>query len=117
VIKSGDEAKLVEDIRGEMDNTLREIQKAKKGRREFYAELKSLRKELKEREKKAIASVMNRSQVVLSTLSGAANKLIDRTTFDYVVIDEVSQSLEAECWIAALKVGSFFPFLSLLGKS
>lgn len=87
-----------------MDNTLREIQKAKKGRKEFYAELKTLKKELREREKRAISSVMNRSQVVLSTLSGAANKLLDKRTFDYVVIDEVSQSLEAECWIAALKV-------------
>jgi len=104
VIKSGDDAKLAEDIRQDMDNTLREIQKAKKGRREFYAELKALKKELKEREKKSIQSAIDRAQVILSTLSGAANKLLGDITFDYVVIDEVSQSLEAECWIAALKV-------------
>jgi len=47
---------------------------------------------------------------VLCTLSGAAHKLLKKCEFDYVVIDEVSQSLEAECWIAALKVIIIFFF-------
>jgi len=41
---------------------------------------------------------------VCTTLSGAASsKLQKLSNFDYVCIDEVSQSLEAECWIAALQ--------------
>jgi len=103
LIKSGDQAKLVIDIQDEMDSTLKSIQKAKRGRKELYAELKVLKKELKEREKKSVAEILSKAQVILSTLSGAANNLLEKMEFDYVVIDEVSQSLEAECWIAALK--------------
>ena len=72
-------------------------------RREIYGELKDLRRELRAREEAAVHTAIHSAQVVLSTLSGAASRKLERLDFDYVCIDEVSQALEAEAWIAASK--------------
>jgi len=53
----------------------------------------------------ALQNVLRSAQVVLCTLSGAASHRLKNLEFDYVCIDEISQALEAEAWIAALKVG------------
>lgn len=52
----------------------------------------------------ALQNVLRSAQVILCTLSGAASHRLKNLEFDYVCIDEISQALEAEAWIAALKV-------------
>ena len=61
----------------------------------FTNELKSLRKELKERSNEAVRQVLKSSEVILSTLTSATDdgplKISENMHFDVVVIDECSQ--------------------------
>ena len=58
-------------------------------------DMKSLRKELRQREEAATKGILKRAQVVLSTLTGLSEigplKVLDESHFDLVVIDECSQ--------------------------
>ncbi|KAJ1727722.1 hypothetical protein LPJ61_004428, partial [Coemansia biformis] len=47
--------------------------------------------------------IINASDVVLSTLSGAGGMDIYDFSFNAVIVDEATQPTEAECWIAAHK--------------
>lgn len=126
-LRTCDEGKIVIDVRQEMDKILSSISKCKSRseKREKFNEIKLLRKEvlsilhsildinyfsckLISREAKVISTILNNANVVLCTLNGAANFKVDRLVnekglFDVVVIDEASQALEVECWIAILK--------------
>lgn len=59
----------------------------------------------KEKNKRNANQYLSQASVVLSTLSGAASSIMARNTtkFDVVIIDEATQAMEAECWMAALK--------------
>ena len=50
-----------------------------------------------------VQTLIKNANVVLSTLNGAASRVLQFEEFDTVLIDEASQALEAESWIAALK--------------
>lgn len=73
-------------------------------RKSIQQELKELKRELRDREKRAITQVLSRADVILSTLTSASPagplKHLDSDHFDLVVIDECSQAIEAACWIA-----------------
>ncbi|NWS29560.1 SMBP2 protein, partial [Polioptila caerulea] len=105
----GDRARIVADIRRDIDQAWAKTKKAQdKGERShFLGEIKSLRKELKEREEAAMAAALSQATVVLATNTGASSdgplKLLPETHFDLVVIDECAQALEASCWIPLLK--------------
>ncbi|NWZ41936.1 SMBP2 protein, partial [Brachypodius atriceps] len=109
VLARGDNAQLVADIRRDMDQAWAKTKKAQdKGERShFLGEIKTLRKELKEREEAAMAAALSQASVVLATNTGASSdgplKLLPETHFDLVVIDECAQALEASCWIPLLK--------------
>lgn len=104
-IRSSDEGKLVNDVRSDIDKTLKTAtsSKSRVERREAYKDLKDLRKELKVREINVVNNILKNACVVLSTLNGAASRNLKNMEFDTVVIDEAGQALEAECWIAILK--------------
>ncbi|XP_060117179.1 DNA-binding protein SMUBP-2 isoform X3 [Heteronotia binoei] len=76
-------------------------------RSHFLNEIKTLRKELKEREEIAMSEILTRANVILATNTGASSdgplKLLPENHFDLVVIDECAQALEASCWIPLLK--------------
>ena len=59
--------------------------------------MKFLRKELHQREQDATKSILKRAEVVMATLTGAADtgpmKMLDQEHFDLVIIDECSQVL------------------------
>jgi DNA polymerase alpha-associated DNA helicase A len=55
------------------------------------------------RERSVIHNVLNEAQVVLCTLNGASSTLLDGIRFNSVLIDECTQGLESECWIAIQK--------------
>lgn len=111
--EGGDNQMILKDIQNDIGTTLGKIRKCKRysERRELWSELKQLKKELRVREKRVVHDLLVNAQVVLSTLHGAgSNELIalykdqefsvDNPLFDTIIIDEVSQSLEPQCWIA-----------------
>ena len=61
----------------------------------IFGEIKSLRKELRERETKAVKEILSHANVIFSTLTSATPdgplKHLPADHFDYVVIDECSQ--------------------------
>lgn len=104
---------ILRDIVQEIGDTLGLIKKCKRygERRALWNDLKRLKKELRVRERKIVHDLLVNAQVVLSTLHGAgSNELIalykdhefsaDKPLFGTIIIDEVSQSLEPQCWIA-----------------
>ena len=71
-------------------------------RQKLREDLKSFRKELHQREKDATKSILKRAEVVMATLTGAADtgpmKMVEEEHFDLVIIDECSQvSIRKNC--------------------
>lgn len=95
---------IVKDVRAEMDAKQASIRKTRNGRerRAIYADLKELRKEYRERERRCVSSLVAGSKVVLATLHGAGGFQLRGEQFDVVIIDEASQALEAQCWVPLL---------------
>ncbi|CAJ0553549.1 Ff.00g120610.m01.CDS01 [Fusarium sp. VM40] len=92
---------IVKDIRSEMDTKQASIKKTKSGkeRKAIYHDLKELRKEFRERERRCVSTLIGGSKVVLATLHGAGGYQLRNEEFDVVIIDEASQALEAQCWV------------------
>jgi ATP-dependent RNA/DNA helicase IGHMBP2 len=110
VLTKNDQYKLANDIKQEMDKTLKSIRKSstQRGEREgLKREMRDLRKELYIREDKALKDVFEQSEIVLATLATTTNegplKNLKDTHFDIIIIDECSQAMEATCWIPLLK--------------
>jgi DNA polymerase alpha-associated DNA helicase A len=95
---------IVQDVRAEMDAKQASISKTRSGRerRAIYSDLKELRKEYRERERKCVSNLLGGSKVVLATLHGSGGYQVRNEQFDMVIIDEASQALEAQCWVALL---------------
>lgn len=95
---------LVKDVRKEIDNRQASLKKTRNGRerKAIYEEIKSLRQEYRERERKCVDSLVSGSKVVLATLHGSGGFRLRNEEFDVVIIDEASQALEAQCWIPLL---------------
>lgn len=103
--QTSDAAAIVKDVRKEMDTKQASIRKTKSGkeRKAIYGDLRELRKEFREREKKCIGTLIGGSKVVLATLHGAGGFQMKDERFDAVIIDEASQALEAQCWVPLLR--------------
>lgn len=95
---------IVRDVRSEMDAKQASIKKTKSGRerKAIYGELKELRKEYRERERRCVDTLIKGSKVVLATLHGAGGFQLKNEEFDVIIIDEASQALEAQCWVPLL---------------
>ncbi|KJZ79050.1 hypothetical protein HIM_01823 [Hirsutella minnesotensis 3608] len=95
---------IVRDVRADMDARQAAVRKAKSGRerRAIYADLRELRKEYRERERRCVDGLISASKVVLATLHGAGGFQLRNQEFDVVVVDEASQALEAQCWVPLL---------------
>ncbi|KAK3209810.1 hypothetical protein GRF29_44g722850 [Pseudopithomyces chartarum] len=104
--RTSEAAALVQDIRKEMDDKQGSIRKTRnaKERRQVYTELKELRKEYRERERRCVDGLTRGSKVVLATLHGAGGFHLKGQEFDVVIVDEASQALEAQCWVPLLWV-------------
>jgi DNA polymerase alpha-associated DNA helicase A len=103
--QTSDAAAIVKDVRKEMDTKQASIRKTKSGRerKAIYSDLKELRKEFREREKKCVGTLIGASKVVLATLHGAGGFQLKDEDFDAVIIDEASQALEAQCWVPLIR--------------
>ncbi|GAP92047.1 putative DNA polymerase alpha-associated DNA helicase A [Rosellinia necatrix] len=95
---------IVRDIRSEMDAKQASIKKTRNGRerKAIYGDLKELRKEFRERERRCVSTLIKGSKVVLATLHGAGGHQLRNEVFDVIIIDEASQALEAQCWVPLL---------------
>lgn len=106
VSKTCNEGQVLRDVRSEIDSVLKKISRSRGlKKKELFADLKHLKKDYKIREKKVLASIFSHSSVVVSTLHGAGSYNVKDVTkqipslFDAIIIDEVSQALEPQCWI------------------
>ena len=72
-------------------------------RKLLYAEARKISKEAISLEKFITDQVIEKAQVIVCTLVGAANALIDALTYSTVFMDEAAQALEPACWIAVSK--------------
>ncbi len=109
ISKSGENSEVTGDIRREIIENLKTIKKLKsyKERKQLWNENKFLKKDLRIREKKKISELIVGAQVVAATLHGASSRELvaaveangEKPLFDCLIIDEVSQSLEPQCWI------------------
>ncbi|KAK9320640.1 P-loop containing nucleoside triphosphate hydrolase protein [Lipomyces orientalis] len=104
ILRTSDAGQIVRDIRSEIDDSFSKIKKTRSGREksEIYKNIKDLRKDYRMREKKALSQVLNQSSVVVCTLHGAGSSFLSGIEFNTIIIDEVSQSLEPQCWIPIL---------------
>ncbi|KAL7663484.1 DNA helicase [[Candida] zeylanoides] len=105
---ASDAKQVLADLQREIGDTLGSVKKCKRygERRALWAELKTLRRELRERERKVTRELLVGARVVLSTLHGAGayeltslHRDFDGVLFDTIIIDEVSQAMEPQCWI------------------
>ena len=101
-LASSDAMALARDARREADALLANAKRGKE-RRSARAEARTLRSEANRRETGAVKAVLDSADVVLATLTGAADvrRMRDATrnrSFDAVVIDEAAQALAAACW-------------------
>ncbi|EPE27709.1 P-loop containing nucleoside triphosphate hydrolase [Glarea lozoyensis ATCC 20868] len=98
-------AEIIQDVRKEMDTKQASVRKTKSARerKAIYLDLRELRKEFRNRERKCISTLIKGSKVVLATLHGAGGYQLKDEVFDVVVVDEASQALEAQCWVPLWK--------------
>lgn len=101
ISKESDQGLILKDIMDEIDSNIRSLKKtkSKKQKYEIYQKNKDLRKDLSLRSKKSVKELINNSQVVCCTLHGSGSRELRDIEFDTLIIDEVSQSLEPQCWI------------------
>lgn len=101
LVQEAPEQKLLRDVRREVDQGLRKVQKAKSRHDRFAArnEVRALRTELRQLETAITRGMVDAADVVLATNVGAADALLAERRFDLVVVDEAAQALEAACWI------------------
>ncbi|ODV73193.1 ATP-dependent 5'-3' DNA helicase HCS1 [Cyberlindnera jadinii NRRL Y-1542] len=109
VAATNDGGQLVNDIKKEIDDTTKKIKKTKSYRekKSIWNEVKMLKKELRERERKVTDELILQAKVVLCTLHGSSSREllnvysthVGKKVFDTIIIDEVSQALEPQCWI------------------
>jgi ATP-dependent RNA/DNA helicase IGHMBP2 len=72
-------------------------------RKDMFMEARELRKWARSLEEKLVEDIIIGAEVILTTLVGSTNNMLNGLKFKTVVIDEASQCLEPECWIAMLK--------------
>jgi ATP-dependent RNA/DNA helicase IGHMBP2 len=104
-IEAGIDEKIRREMRRETQLIQRRIESAtdRRERQQLRAELRALRAERRRLEDGIVRGELDLADVVLATLSGAADRVLEDRVFDRVVIDEAAQSIEAANWIALLR--------------
>lgn len=98
----------IKQVKIEAENVHREAGKFKRNfgvaerqnRGLMYKEARQLKNWARDLEERLVDLVVNDCQVVCATLVGCASDIVKNLKFSTVVIDEGSQALEPECWIA-----------------
>ncbi|XP_063849744.1 DNA-binding protein SMUBP-2-like [Scylla paramamosain] len=109
ILHNSEEWCVLGDIRTEMEGELARLRKARGGdqRKNTRNNIKSLRKELREKETRLVGQVMKGSEVILCTLTSGSDegplKHLPPQHLDLVVIDECSQATEASCYLSVVR--------------
>lgn len=72
-------------------------------RRQLFLEAKQLANQIKIAEAHLVATVLDRAEIIATTLVGVDNIYLKNKTFETVIIDEAAQALEPACFIAIAK--------------
>lgn len=122
IVSNGEESTICKDIKSEINTLLKQSAKdgsktrkkpakpALKGKAKWN-EIKLLRKDLSKREGKLVKDIVKNSKFIFATLHGSSNKQVltlydddfnSENGVETLIIDEVSQALEPQCWIPIL---------------
>ena len=78
---------------------MRELRTQRKRSDSWHQKMDRLKSRATELELRINAELFGEARVIASTLTGAANRLLDGMKFGTLFIDEAAQALEAACWI------------------
>ena len=78
---------------------MRELRSQRKRSDSWHQKMERLKSRATELELRINAELFGEARVIASTLTGAANRLLDGMKFGTLFIDEAAQALEAACWI------------------
>lgn len=82
---------------------IRQLRSAKKKGDSIHQKIDRLKSRATELELRINADIFGEARVIASTLTGSANRVLERMKFGTLFIDEAAQALEAACWIAIRK--------------
>ncbi|CAI5757301.1 unnamed protein product [Candida verbasci] len=117
--RSNEGKEIIRDVEKDINSTLNKIKKVKRyaERKELYQELKFLKKELRIREKKIVNDLLQNAKVIVATLHGSGSYELRNLKFDTVIIDEVAQALEPQCWIPLMNINKDFKRFVIAGDN
>ena len=75
----------------------------RKNRYELRKQARELRKWAKDLEYRLVDKLISDTKIICTTLIGSASRELEGINFDLAIIDEASQALEPECWVAIEK--------------
>lgn len=84
---------------------IRELRQQRKHADSWHQKMDRLKSRATELELRIRSSLFGEARVIASTLTGAANRVLEGEKYSTLFIDEVAQALEAACWIAIRKAG------------
>lgn len=108
-VLQNDESALARDCQREIkDINMKLLKLGKRSdrseRNALRKELRQLAKEQRQRQERAITSVLTSASVICATLTGVGVRYVESLSdFDVVVIDEAAQALEPACWAALVR--------------
>lgn len=85
--------------------TIRELRQQRKHADSWHQKMDRLKSRATELELRIRSSLFGEARVIASTLTGAANRVLEGEKYSTLFIDEAAQALEAACWIAIRKAG------------
>lgn len=84
---------------------IRELRQQRKHADSWHLKMDRLKSRATELELRIRSSLFGEARVIASTLTGAANRVLEGEKYSTLFIDEAAQALEAACWIAIRKAG------------
>lgn len=84
---------------------IRELRQQRKHADSWHQKMDRLKSRATELELRIRSSLFGEARVIASTLTGAANRVLEGEKYSSLFIDEAAQALEAACWIAIRKAG------------
>lgn len=84
---------------------IRELRQQRKHADSWHQKMDRFKSRATELELRIRSSLFGEARVIASTLTGAANRVLEGEKYSTLFIDEAAQALEAACWIAIRKAG------------
>ena len=84
---------------------IRDLRQQRKHADSWHQKMDRLKSRATELELRIRSSLFGEARIIASTLTGAANRVLEGEKYSTLFIDEAAQALEAACWIAIRKAG------------